>query len=90
MLKRSGYDIGPAISVHHGERGDRADLGAYPRLMEYYRMHPALIAGATLFGEQARQSHILRQTLKKLELKLAEEQTQLLWDEVEAERKKPP
>jgi hypothetical protein len=79
LLKRSGFDVGT---------GDQMDLRAFPRMTEHYRMNPAMVAGATLFGEQARRGHQLREQLRKLELNLAEEQSRLLWDEVEAERKK--
>ncbi len=81
LLKRSGFDVGA---------GDQMELRAYPRMTEHYRMNAAMTAGSTLFGEQARRCHELREQLKELELKLAEEQSRALWDEVEAERKKRP
>ncbi|HWA09894.1 MAG TPA: hypothetical protein VG838_10630 [Opitutaceae bacterium] len=79
LLKRSGFDVGS---------GDLNDPRAFPRMTVHYRMNPAMTAGSTLFGEQARRSYELREQLKKLELKLAEEQSRALWDEIEAERKK--
>jgi hypothetical protein len=81
MLKRSGFDIGA---------GDQMELRPFSRMTEHYRMNPAMTAGSTLFGEQARRSHELREQLRQLELKLAEEQARALWDEVEGERKKRP
>jgi HPt (histidine-containing phosphotransfer) domain-containing protein len=51
-------------------------------------MHPQMIAGAISFGEQTRRCHELRQALRQLEPKLAEEQATALWDEIESERKK--
>jgi hypothetical protein len=81
LLKRSGFDVGA---------GDQTDLRAFPRMTEHYRMNPAMTAGSTLFGEQARRGHDLREQLKQLELKLAEEQSRALWDEIESERKKRP
>ena len=79
LLKRSGFNVGP---------GDQADPRAFPRMTEHYRMNPSMTAGSTLFGEQARRGHELREQLKKLELTLAEEQSRALWDEIESERKK--
>jgi hypothetical protein len=81
LLKRSGFEVGT---------DDQANLRAYPRVTEHYRMNAAMTAGSTLFGEQARRCHMLREELKQLELKLAEEQANELWDAVEAERKKRP
>ena len=81
LLSLSGFDLGPV---------GRADLRAYPRMTEHYRMNPAMTAGSTLFGQQAKRSHDLREQLKKLELTLAEEQSRALWDEIESERKKGP
>ncbi len=81
LLKRSGFEVGT---------DDQANLRAYPRVTEHYRMNAAMTAGSTLFGEQARRCHVLREELKQLELKLAEEQANELWDAVEAERKKRP
>jgi hypothetical protein len=81
LLKRSGFDVGT---------DDQTQLRAFPRMTEHYRMNPAMTAGSTLFGEQARRCHELREQLKKLELNLAEEQARALWDEVESERRKRP
>jgi hypothetical protein len=81
LLKRSGFDVGS---------GDQMELRSFPRMTEHYRMNSAMIAGSTLFGEQARRGYDLREQLKKLELKLAEEQANALWDEIESERKKRP
>jgi hypothetical protein len=81
LLKRSGFDVGA---------GEQMELRPFSRMTEHYRMNAAMTAGSTLFGEQARRSYELREQLKQLELKLAEEQSRALWDEVEAERKKRP
>lgn len=78
LLSRSGFDLGP---------GGRDELRAYPRMTVHYRMNPAMTAGSTLFGQQAKRGHDLREQLKKLELTLAEEQSRALWDEIEGERK---
>jgi hypothetical protein len=85
LLQRSGYDCG---RIPVSTEGESPDTSAFARLAGHYKMHPALIAGATSFGEQARRCHELRLLLRKLELKLAEEQSKTLWDEAEAERKK--
>lgn len=83
LLARSGYAVKPRSPTD-------ADTGAlvYPRIAKNFTMHPAMIAGAVAFGEQARRCHQLRQNLRTLEPKLAEAQANALWDEVEAERKK--
>jgi hypothetical protein len=82
LLSRSGFDL--------GSDGRDESRAAYPRMTVHYRMNPAMTAGSTLFGQQAKRSHELREQLKKLELTLAEEQSRALWDEIEAERKKGP
>lgn len=83
LLARCGYAVRPRSPTD-------ADTGAlvYPRIAKNYTMHPAMTSGAVAFGEQARRCHQLRQNLRALEPKLAEEQSNALWDEVEAERKK--
>ena len=85
LLKRSGYAVGSGSS-DAGNNGTGPSL--FPNLTDRYKMHPSLIAGATLFGEQARRCYELREQLKVLELELAEEEAKALWDKVEAERKK--
>jgi hypothetical protein len=83
LLARSGYRVGPRSPTD-------ADSGAlvHPRIAKHFQMHPAMTAGAIAFGEQVRRCHQFRQELRQLEPKLAEEQANALWDEVEAERKK--
>ncbi len=83
LLSRSGYAVGPRSSTD-------GDAGAFvhPRIAKHFQMHPGMTAGAIAFGEQAKRCHELRQSLRKLEPKLAEELANVLWDEVESERKK--
>ena len=83
LLSRSGYAVGLRSPTD-------ADAGAlvYPRIAQHFQMHPQMTAGAISFGEQTRRCHELRQSLRKLEPKMAEEQANALWDEIEAERKK--
>ena len=85
LLKRAGYAVGPGSS---SLGNDPSGPSLFPNLTDRYKMHPSLIAGATLFGEQARRCHELREQLKLLELELAEEEAKAMWDKVEAERKK--
>lgn len=83
LLSRSGYAVGPRSPTD-------TDPGAlvYPRIAQHFQMPPQMTAGAISFGEQTRRCHELRQSLRKLEPKMAEEQAHALWDEIESERKK--
>jgi hypothetical protein len=86
LLSRSGYPVGPRPR-RASQEGDPGPL-AYARVAKHFKMHPAMISGAIAFGEQTRRCHEFRQSLRKLEPKLAEEQAHALWDEIEAERNK--
>lgn len=83
LLSRSGYTVGPR-SLTDADPGARV----YPRIAKHFQMLPQMTAGAVAFGEQARRCYELKQALRKLEPKMAEEQANVLWDEIESERKK--
>jgi len=84
LLMRSGFQTGNLTLF--GNEEARPDTLAYARLAEYFTMHPTMTAGAQAFGNQARRCHELRQSLVAIEDKLAREEAQARWDEVEQER----
>lgn len=83
LLARSGYPV----RMRSATDGD-AGAFVYPRIAKHFQMPPGMTSGAISFGEQTRRCHDLRQSLRKLEPRMAEEQSNALWDELEAERQK--
>jgi len=86
LLQRAGYRVSRDARERTVDDSDPAN--AYHRVISRYRMNPALVRGASLFGEHARTCYELREQLDLLVYTSIRENAQQVWDEAEAARKR--